>query len=144
IGPGQSDWVEHIVTSITEGCVGYCEHAAMQAHSDGTRALLDRLRRVADARRDVDVPRNDAVHYDFSPYNVLVHEEDITGVVDWGGARLGDNAFDLVTMAFYTYRDPVRDALLAVAKEFTSPAAVELYVAHMVLRQTDWSLRHDD
>jgi len=144
IGLGHGDWVEHMVSSITDGCVGYCEHAAMQRHSDATRALLERLRRVADACRDVDVPTDDAVHYDFSPYNVLVHGDDIAGVVDWGGARLGDAAFDLVTLAFYTFETRVRDALLVVANESTSPAAIELYVAHMILRQTDWSLRHGD
>jgi hypothetical protein len=144
IGLGSGDWVDHMVNSITDGCVGYCEHAAMRAHSDATRALLDRLRRLADARRDIEVPTDDAVHYDFSPYNVLVRDADIAGVVDWGDARFGDAAFDLVTMAFYTYATNVRDALLAMARTSTAPAALELYVAHMILRQTDWSLRHDD
>jgi aminoglycoside phosphotransferase (APT) family kinase protein len=142
IGLGTGDWIEHIVTSVTDGCSGYCEHAAMQAHSDETRALLERLRRLADARRDAEVAADDAVHYDFSPYNVLVRGDDVAGVVDWGGARLGDAAFDLVTMAFYTYEASVRDELLAAAGETTSPDALGLYVAHMIVRQTDWSLRH--
>jgi aminoglycoside phosphotransferase (APT) family kinase protein len=116
----------------------------MRTHSDGTRALLDRLRRIAESRWDIEVPNDDAVHYDFSPYNVLVHDDEITGVVDWGGARLGDATFDLVTLAFYTFDARVRDALVAAARETTSPRALELYVAHMILRQTDWSLRHDD
>jgi len=133
-----------MVSSVTDGCTGYCEHVAMRDHSDDTRSLLERLRRVADARRDIDVPTTDAVHYDFSPYNVLVRDAEIAGVVDWGGARLGDATFDLVTLAFYTYDSGVRDALLAAARESTSPHAMELYVAHMILRQTDWSLRHDD
>jgi aminoglycoside phosphotransferase len=144
VGLGSGDWVEYMVTSITDGCVGYCEHAAMQAHSDETRALLDRLRKLADARRHVDVPSDDAVHHDFSPYNVLVRGDTIAGVVDWGDTRLGDSAFDLVTLAFYTYDFDLRDALLGAAREATSPEAIELYAAHMVLRQTDWSLRHDD
>jgi aminoglycoside phosphotransferase (APT) family kinase protein len=144
IGLGSGDWIEHMVTSVTAGCSGYCEHAAMRSHSEATRALLERLRRLADARRDVDVRTVDAVHYDFSPYNVLVRGDDVTGVVDWDGARLGDAAFDLVTLAFYTYDIEVRDALVAAAGARTSAPALELYAAHMVLRQVDWSLRHHE
>ena len=142
IGLGRGDWVEHMVTSVTDGCAGYCDHAAMQTYSEATRALLDRLRRLADACRDIEPAVDDAVHYDFSPYNILVRGDQITGVVDWDGARLGDAGFDLVTLAFYTYDPAVRDALLAAASESSPPRAVELYAAHMVLRQVDWSIRH--
>jgi hypothetical protein len=142
IGLGESNWVEHMVTSVTDGCAGYCQHAAMQSHSEATRTLLDQLRRLADKRRGIEVALDDAVHYDFSPYNVLARDDRITGVIDWDGARLGDAAFDLVTLAFYTYDAAVRDALLAAASELTPPGAVELYAAHIVLRQVDWSLRN--
>jgi len=143
LGLGSGDWVEHMVASITDGCDGYCELAAMRAHSDETRALLDRLQQIAGERDDIDVPTGGAVHYDFSPYNVLVRGDDVAGVVDWDGARLGDSSFDLVTLAFYTYDYAVRDALLETAGAQTSPGALELYAAHLVLRQVDWSVRHD-
>ena len=68
--------------------------------------------RIADAARDVDVSDRDVVHYDFSPYNMLADGDRITGVVDWDGATSGDAAFDLVTLAFYTYDFAVRDELL--------------------------------
>src|SRR3954471_2099771 len=101
--PGRAQWVDDMVTSVTEGRTGYCEHAAMQAHSDATRELLERLKRIADAARDVDIATDDVVHYDFSPYNVLVIGDRVTGVVDWDGATSGDAAFDLVTLAAFTY-----------------------------------------
>jgi hypothetical protein len=49
---------------------------------------------------------------DFSPYNILAQDGRITGVVDWDGATSGDAAFDLVTLASYTYDYGVRDELL--------------------------------
>lgn len=139
--PGRGPWVETMVASVTEGCVGYCQHDAMTAHSDETRSMLRRLRRIADAAQRIDVSDRDVVHYDFSPHNVLVDDDRITGVVDWDGATNGDAAFDLVTLAAFTYDYAVRDELLAVAAQLTDPRALALYAAHMVLRQVDWSLR---
>jgi aminoglycoside phosphotransferase (APT) family kinase protein len=87
----------------------------------------------------------DTPHYDFSGYNVLTEGNRITGVVDWNGATNGDAAFDLVTLAFYTYGDAVRSELLAAAATQSGPDAVALYVAHMVLRSVDWTIRnHED
>ena len=116
----------------------------MTEHSDETRALLARLRRIADAAQRIDVSDRDVVHYDFSPHNVLVDGDRITGVVDWDGATNGDAAFDLVTLAAFTYDYAVRDELLAAAAQLTDPRALALYAAHMVLRQVDWSLRNHD
>ena len=141
---GRRPWVDDIVTSVLEGRTGYCEHAAMAEHSDVTRGLLDRLRRIADGARTVPVSQTDVVHYDFSPYNILASAGRITAVVDWDGATSGDAAFDLVTLASYTYDYAVRDELLGAAAASTDPDALPLYAAHMVLRQVDWSLRHDD
>jgi hypothetical protein len=140
--PGRGPWLDDMIASVVDGCTGYCEHAAMRAHSDETRSLLERLRRIAGAARGVDAPRDDVVHYDFSPYNVLVDGTRVTGVVDWDGATSGDAAFDLVTLAAFTYDYAVRDNLLAAAANLTEPRALGLYAAHMVLRQVDWSLRN--
>lgn len=141
---GRGPWVDEMVTSILDGRTGYCEHAAMAEHSDETRALLERLFRIADGARAVQVSDTDVVHFDFSPYNVLTDGDRIAGVVDWNGATNGDAAFDLVTLATYTYDDAVRDELLGAAAAATDVDALPLYAAHMVLRQVDWSLRHDD
>ncbi len=140
--PGRGPWLEHMVVSVVEGCTGYCEHDAMRVHSDQTRAMLERLRRIADRACGTDVAGTDVVHYDFSPYNVLVDGTRITGVVDWDGATNGDAAFDLVTLAAFTYDYAVRDQLLEVAARTTDSRAIALYAAHMVLRQVDWSLRN--
>jgi hypothetical protein len=141
---GRRPWLDDIVTSVLDGRMGYCEHGAMIEYSHETRALLDRLRRIADDARTADVAHADVVHYDFSPYNILASAGGITGVVDWDGATSGDAAFDLVTLATYTYDFAVRDQLLAAAAASTDPRALALYAAHMVLRSVDWSLRHYD
>jgi streptomycin 6-kinase len=55
----------------------------------------------------------------------------------------GDRAFDLATMLFYLYdRHDIRERLRRQALELTSSRALSAYLAHMLLRQVDWSLRH--
>jgi hypothetical protein len=139
--PVRAPWVADMVASLTDGFVGYCELECVRAHNP---ALLDRLQEIAKRSRGLDVSSRDVVHYDFSPYNVLAEADRITGVVDWQGATSGDAAFDLVTLAYYTYDFALRDRLLDAGRALTSPGALRLYAAHMVLRQVDWSLRHQD
>jgi hypothetical protein len=136
---GRGPWLTEMVTSLTDGCVGYCELGPLGAHDP---SLLGRLQEIANQSRDLDVPNRDVVHFDFSPYNILAEGDRIT--VDWQGATSGDAAFDLVTLAYYTYDFALRDELLDAARVRTEPRALRLYAAHMVLRQVDWSLRHHD
>ena len=60
--------------------------------------------------------------------------------------QAGDRAFDLATLLFYCYdHDGVRERLRGRLLELASPAATRAYLAHLVLRQVDWSLRfHPD
>jgi aminoglycoside phosphotransferase (APT) family kinase protein len=137
--PGRMPWVDDIVGSLLEGRDGYCELPSIRA---AYPALLTRLQRIAEQSRGVAVATTDAVHFDLSPGNIIADGDRITGIVDWQGATSGDAAFDLVTMAFFTDDRAIQRALLTEAHRRTDPRALPLYVAHMVLRQVDWSLRY--
>jgi hypothetical protein len=55
----------------------------------------------------------------------------------------GDRAFDLATLLFYVYdQDQIRARLGARLLELASYQAIRGYLAHIVLRQVDWSVRH--
>ena len=86
---------------------------------------------------------DDFVHYDFTLANLLSGGTTITGVIDVNPPVLaGDRAFDLATLLFYLYdQDDIRDPLRARLLEQAGPKAACAYLAHMVLRQVDWSLR---
>jgi thiamine kinase-like enzyme len=139
--PGRGPWVDDMVTTITEGRVGYCELHALRAHDP---ALLDRLQRIAESSHDLDVATADVVHCDFTTYNILFDDDQVTGVIDWSGATSGDAAFDLVSLAFYTYDPILHEEILTAARARTDARALQLYAAHMTLRQVDWSLRNHD
>ena len=84
------------------------------------------------------------MHYDFNLANLLSDGTSITGVIDINPPALaGDRAFDLATLLFYLYdHEELRDRLRARILELTSRSAADAYLAHMVLRQVEWSLRH--
>jgi Ser/Thr protein kinase RdoA (MazF antagonist) len=142
LGTGTPGWADLITRTLTSGGDGYCLHSTLQARP-GTRDLLRVLRRVGERCCTAIPAGEDFVHYDFTPANLLSDGTAITGVIDVNPPVLaGDRAFDLATLLFYRYdEDDIRDLLRARLMDLASPQAACAYLAHMVLRQVDWSLR---
>ena len=143
LGDGTSRLSDLIAATLTTGGDGYCVHATLQARPD-TRDLLAVVRQTA-GRCLAEIPEGgDFVHYDFTPANLLTADPGISGVIDINPPALtGDRAFDLATMLFYLYdRDDIRERLRGRALELSNERALDAYLAHMLLRQVDWSLRH--
>ena len=143
LGDGTSLLTGLITATLTTGGDGYCVHATLEGRPD-TRALLAVIRQTA-GRCVAAIPaRDDFVHYDFTLANLLATGAGISGVIDINPPALtGDRAFDLATMLFYLYdRDGFRERLRGRALELTDQRALDAYLAHMMLRQVDWSLRH--
>jgi hypothetical protein len=139
------DWPASIVESIEHGFGEWCVHYSMLTYSPETAAILSELKRVAAAVRGASFRQCDAVHFDFNSANILVDGGEISGVIDWNGCRAGDRAFDLVTLGFYSLEDQATSKwILDHALDISGPDAVALYLAHMILRQVDWSIRHHD
>jgi hypothetical protein len=143
--PGGKDWHQEVIDTVLVGGDGYCLHAAMQHHSQRTADLLQTLQSVTLAHRAEPHRTTDIVHGDFQPANILVQEEQISGIVDWGGCLAGDCAFDIATLLFYAYDEiAVREQLWEYAQARASLNLLSLYFAHLILRQVDWSLRFHD
>ena len=102
------------------------------------------LRRIGDRCGPAIPDSGDFVHYDFTPANLLSDGTAITGVIDINPPILtGDRAFDLATLLFYHYdHAEIRSSLRARLLDLAGRRATAAYLAHMVLRQVDWSLRH--
>ena len=68
----------------------------------------------------------------------------VTGVIDVNPPLLtGDRAFDLATLLFCLYdHDEMRHPLRTRLLELSSWQVARAYLAHLVLRQVDWSVRH--
>jgi hypothetical protein len=144
-GDGKPDeWSTYIAGSLLRGCDGYCVHQSLRDYDRRTAALLETIH--ATGQRLGDLPSGDIVHLDFHHRNVLLRGGAIAAVIDWEGCRSGDSAFDLVTLAFglNVARVPgaARDRVWKEACRRAEPEALRAYVAHMALRQVDWSIRH--
>jgi Phosphotransferase enzyme family len=142
LGTGPGGWPRLLLRTLRSGGDGYCVHATLEARAD-TREILRAVHRIGDRCGGAVPAARDFVHYDFTAANLLTDGTGITGVIDVSPPVLaGDRAFDLATMVFYCYdHDDVRTRLHARLRELASPPTIRVYLAHMVLRQVDWSLR---
>ncbi len=135
-------WSASVVDPVRFGGAGYCLLETMRAHSAESASLLDRLQAIVAEHGEALPAPADIVHYDFNPANILVDAHSVSGVVDWEGARAGDRAFDLATLLFYLWEAPgARAALQQRLAELRQGPVVAVYLAHVILRQVEWSLR---
>jgi hypothetical protein len=146
-GQGESinDEPDRIIRGVMEGYADFCRIDTLRTYSAESAAILDALHRIVAAHASDCPKRNDIVHFDFHTNNVLIEDGRVTGVIDWEGSASGDCAFDLATMLFYTWPfEEFRDALWRALLDRTTRSAVAVYLAHMIVRQLDWSMRHHD
>jgi hypothetical protein len=140
---GTSSLKEEVVQTLLMGGQEYCLHEPLVRSGEKTQLLLRTAEHLARQYQASIPERHDIVHFDFQPFNLLVDQGRVSGVVDWEGARLGDGAFDWATLLFYGYEDDLlRPMLWSTALERASVETLSVYLAHLVIRQVDWSLRH--
>jgi len=138
-----SSWPALLTSTLTYGADGYCLHSTLRARPD-TADLLQVVRETGASCGPAIPSGSDFVHYDFTPANLLTDGATITGVIDINAPVLaGDRAFDVAALLFYVYdHDGLGAALGARLLELAGRQAAQAYLAHMVLRQVDWSVRH--
>jgi hypothetical protein len=139
------EWPSRVIDGVLKGFEGYCVIDTLRHYSGESAAMLATLQElVARHAGDAFVTR-DIVHWDFNPGNVLGDGTHITGVVDWDGACAGDRGFDLSTYLFSSYGDrEVCDPLWQETLVCSGSGALAVYLAHMIVRQVDWSIRHHE
>lgn len=96
------------------------------------------------------------MHLDFHPGNVVVVDDQMSGLVAWNGIGRGDRLFTLVTLLFdLAHGRRFRPGYLQAGEEepITTRVVDRLvevprdglrhWWAHISLRQVDWTIRHD-
>jgi hypothetical protein len=137
------DWPGPVVDTVLVGGDGYCLLDSLRTYSSTTEELLHTLQGIVIAHWNEQFETNDVVHFDFNPSNILTENGQISGVIDWEGTCAGDCTFDLATLLFYAYDAlDVREHLLQTIRQRVSLAILSVYMAHLILRQVDWSIRY--
>lgn len=137
-----AEWPSRVVDGVVKGFERYCVIDTLR-REPSTRAMLETLQELVVRHTGEISITGDIVHWDFNPGNVLVDGDRITGVIDWEGACAGDRGFDLATLLFYSYDDrEVREPLGREVLDCSGHSALAVYLAHMIVRQVDWSMRH--
>jgi hypothetical protein len=138
-----STWPEPVVDPVLFGGDGFCLLEPMQTYSTTTARMLQAVQAIVRRSADQIPSRADIVHYDCNPANVLAGATGITGIIDWDGWCAGDRMFDVATMLFYSYADAaVRSQLWQTILANSGPASGAVYLAHLIHRQVDWSIRY--
>lgn len=134
---------ERLIRGVMEGYADFCIIDTFSTYSADSATMLDALQRIVTEHVSECPKRNDIVHFDFHTNNILIEANRVTGVIDWEGLESGDCAFDLATLLFYTWPfADFRDALMSALLERTTRGAAAVYLAHMIVRQLDWSIRN--
>jgi hypothetical protein len=142
-GPEKSDvpWGKLMLDTLLIGGDGYCVHESLKKYSNYTADILARLKAFAENFRTDELQSDGIVHIDFSPNNILVEADTITGVVDWDGVQHGDRHFDLCCLMIQCAADAGAGILQDYLEKSVPVSTIRFYAAHMVLRQLDWLIR---
>jgi Phosphotransferase enzyme family len=142
-GESENDEPARLIRGVMEGFADFCILDTLRTYSAESARLLDALQRIVCDRAGECPKRKDIVHFDFHTNNILIEGGQITGVIDWEGSESGDSTFDLATLLFYTWPfTDFREQLCQALLKRTTRSAVAVYLAHMIVRQLDWSMRH--
>lgn len=144
---GRQDWPRPIIQMVVQERDAYGPLDSLRRYSSRSAQVFVELQECVVKEYGANsaplvCPTNDIVHFDLHPGNILVENGHISGIIDWEQTRVGDCAFDLVTLWFYAYNSSaVRSSLWDILLERSSLKAIKLYLAYIMIRQIDWAIR---
>jgi len=145
----ESDWSAYVLAVVFQGESGWRD--SLEQYSTATRAVLARLTDLVAGKEVCRLRRDDIVHGDLGPDNLLVVGDRVSGIVDWDAAGSGDRSLDLSKLLFYAYDDPaIRADVWARIVAISGRTALDILLAYNILAQlggrcaADRTCRQDD
>lgn len=139
------EWGTYLLRMLTVGGNGYCLHEPLRTFDARTRSVIEQFEEIGHSTDPSDLAGHDIIHFDLHPGNLLQVDGRLTAVVDMDYTRIGDATFDLTTLAIASLgvtADPgVRTRLFDEGVEALPHPKRDVYVANLLLRNLDWSIR---
>jgi Ser/Thr protein kinase RdoA (MazF antagonist) len=114
-----------------------------QATRDFAEAVVENCRHC----REMSLVHTDAVHGDFTPDNILVNHNRITGVIDITAMGQGTRAIDIATLLHYAYlydyTDTIKNRLLGYIMGHFDRQIMMLTLAYRIFAMIAWAINHD-
>jgi aminoglycoside phosphotransferase (APT) family kinase protein len=83
---------------------------------DGIRVLAPLVTWLEEREGELPQEGSSVLHLDFHPLNVLVHEGEVSGVLDWPNVTVGDAHFDVASTVTLLTTGPIGDGVPAWAR----------------------------
>jgi hypothetical protein len=140
-----SHWPAVLIKTLIVGGDRYCLHESLRRYDERTASLVARIEELGRVIHHDDLGARDVVHWDLHPGNLLHDEGTLSAIVDTDFAKVGDAAFDLVTLALASLTLPcdrgVRSRLFATAFDGLAEVRRLAYLGHLFIRFIDWPIR---
>jgi hypothetical protein len=140
-----SSWPGDLIRTLTVGGEGYCLHESLRGYDRRTASLVARIEEFGHDLAEEELDGHDIVHWDLHPGNLLQNGGSLSAIVDTDFAKVGDAAFDLVTLALTSLTLPcesgVRSRLFAAAFADLDDRKRLAYTSHLFVRFLDWPIR---
>jgi hypothetical protein len=113
---------------------------SIQNYSFEIREFLDQLRLSVKDLEGLTLPKSDIVHGDFSYHQVMIDDEEITGIIDWQEAGCGDWLIDLIRLIYSLHDRPqLTNPILKHVRQEDLPR-IRLYTAFTAMEMLSWPI----
>jgi len=111
-----------------------------QNYSSEIKGFLNKLMLSVKNLEGLALPKSDIVHGDFSYHQVMVEDDEITGVIDWQEAGCGDWLVDLTRLIYSLHDRPqLATPIVRHVKQEDLPR-IRLYTAFTAIEMLSWPI----
>lgn len=141
----ENNWSTYAYRVVFANESGWVER--LRAYSPDVAHFVETLQQRVQPWQATPLTHNDAVHGDFTPDNLVVQGNRITGVIDTAGMGCGTRAIDMATLLHYAYlydySNPVKQRLHSYLVQHFDQGTIYITVAYRILAMLAWAAEHD-
>lgn len=119
----------------------------LRAYSPEVAVFVEMLQQWAMPWQETPLVHTDAVHGDFTPDNLIVQGNRITGVIDTAAMGCGTRAIDMATLLHYAYLyeypEAIKHRLHTYIVNHFDKGTIYITLTYRILAMLAWAAEHD-